>query len=158
MQQNKSEISRKILSDITTYSKYAKYLDNNKRRETWEETVLRNAAMHAKKYPTLENEIYSNFSYVLNKQVLPSMRSLQFGGKPIELMPSRLFNCSFMAIDDIACFSECMFLLLGGSGVGFSVQQHHISKLPEVIGPKSRTRRYLSGRLHSIEKQPVYLE
>jgi len=140
---NKSEISRKILSDITTYSKYAKYLDGAKRRETWEETVLRNITMHVKKNPTLENEIYAAYSFVLNKEVLPSMRSLQFGGKPIELMPSRLFNCSFMAIDDIACFAECMFLLLGGSGVGYSVQKHHIAKLPEIIGPKSRTRRYL---------------
>jgi ribonucleoside-diphosphate reductase alpha chain len=91
--QDKSEISRKILSDLTTYSKYSKYLESAKRRETWEETVLRNVEMHVKKFPSLENEIYSAYQYVLNKEVLPSMRSLQFGGKPIELMPSRLFNC-----------------------------------------------------------------
>jgi ribonucleoside-diphosphate reductase alpha chain len=142
---DKSAISRKILSDITTYSKYSKYVESVKRRETWEETVVRNMEMHLKKFPALEDEIIKAYQLVLNKQVLPSMRSLQFGGKPIDISPNRLFNCAFLACDNIACFSETMFLLLGGSGVGYSVQKHHIAKLPEIIGPKNRSRRYLIG-------------
>ena len=139
------EVSRKILSDIVVYSKYARYVPNAKRRETWEETVLRNAEMHATKFPALLNEIYKTYQFVLNRQVLPSMRSLQFGGKPIEISPNRLFNCAYMPIDHPAAFSETMFLLLGGTGVGYSVQKHHVEKLPEILGPKKKTRRYLIG-------------
>jgi ribonucleoside-triphosphate reductase (thioredoxin) len=142
---NRSELSTKILSDITVYSKYARYLPEHKRRETWEEIVIRNAEMHIKRFPHLEDEIYKAYRFVLDKKVLPSMRSLQFGGKPIEISPNRLFNCAFVACDDPACFSEAMFLLLGGSGVGYSVQKHHVEKLPEITGPKARKRRYLIG-------------
>lgn len=141
----KSYISRKILSDITIYSKYAKYMPELQRRETWEEIVLRNAQMHVKKFKGFENEIWEAYSYVLEKKVLPSMRSMQFGGKPIELSPNRLFNCAYTVCDNPAVFSETMFLLLGGSGVGFSVQKHHVEKLPEIIGPRPRKRRYLIG-------------
>jgi ribonucleoside-diphosphate reductase alpha chain len=140
-----SDISRKILSDIVVYSKYARYVPSKKRRETWEETVLRNAEMHATKFPAISDEIYQTYQYVLNRQVLPSMRSLQFGGKPIEISPNRLFNCAYMPIDHPAAFSETMFLLLGGTGVGYSVQKHHVEKLPEILGPKKKTRRYLIG-------------
>lgn len=141
----KSSQSLKILSDITTYSKYSKYIPKIKRRETWDETVVRNMMMHITKYPTLEEEIAKAFTKVLDKKVLPSMRSLQFGGKPIEISPNRLYNCSYLAVDDPAAFSETMFLLLGGSGVGYSVQSHHVEKLPDITGPKKRTRRYLIG-------------
>jgi ribonucleoside-diphosphate reductase alpha chain len=123
--------------------KYAKYISELQRRETWEELVTRNMNMHINKFPNLEAEIMEAYQYVLDKQVLPSMRSFQFGGKPIELSPNRLYNCSYCACDDVAIFSEMMFLLLGGSGVGYSVQQHHIAKLPEITGPKKRLRRYL---------------
>lgn len=139
------DISRKILSDIVVYSKYARYLPAQKRRETWEEIVLRNANMHVVKYPALQDEIYNAYRYVLDRQVLPSMRSLQFGGKPIEISPNRLFNCAYMPADHPAVFSETMFLLLGGTGVGYSVQKHHVEQLPEILGPKKRGRRYLIG-------------
>ena len=143
--EKKTALSLKILSDITTYSKYAKYFEDLKRRETWEETVIRNRTMHITKFPNLENEIISAFKFVIDKKVLPSMRSLQFGGKPIEISPNRLYNCSYLAVDDPAAFSETMFLLLGGSGVGYSVQEHHVEKLPEIMGPRKRSRRYLIG-------------
>ena len=71
------------------------------------------------------------------------MRSLQFGGKPIEVAPNRIFNCAFMPIDDWRSFGEAMFLLLGGTGVGYSVQKHHVEKLPEIQKPNmKRTRRF----------------
>lgn len=137
-------LSNNILSDITAYMKYARYLPELKRRETWEELCERNMAMHIRKYPMLRDEIrnvYTNF--VMTKKVLPSMRSLQFGGKPIETAPNRIFNCAYAPVDSIYAFSEAMFLLLGGTGVGYSVQKHHVEKLPVIKGILNRNRRYL---------------
>mgnify|MGYP003135032288 FL=1 len=138
------DIANKILSDIAVHMKYARYMPDLQRRETWDELVDRNKAMHLKKYPKLGNEIEEAYNYVYAKKVLPSMRSMQFGGKPIEVAPNRIYNCAYMPIDHLASFSECMFLLLGGTGVGFSVQSHHVDKLPEIQKPSSkRSRRYL---------------
>ena len=138
------EISNQILSEITVYMKYAKYLPELNRRETWEELVTRNKAMHVKKYPKLREEIEAAYQFVYDKKVLPSMRSLQFGGKPIEISPNRIYNCAYLPIDDYRAFAEAMFLLLGGTGVGYSVQKHHVEALPEIRKPNTkRTRRYL---------------
>ena len=140
------ELSSKILSDITVYMKYAKYLPEVNRRETWEELVSRNKAMHIKSYPDLKDQIDSAYNFVYDKKVLPSMRSMQFGGKPIEVAPNRIYNCAFMPVDHIDSFAECMFLLLGGTGVGFSVQKHHVAKLPIISKPyPKRKRRFLIG-------------
>jgi ribonucleoside-diphosphate reductase alpha chain len=138
------EISNKILSEITVYMKYAKYIPELNRRETWGELVTRNMNMHIKKYPELEFEIRYAYTFVYDKKVLPSMRSLQFGGKPIEISPNRIYNCAYLPIDDHRAFGEAMFLLLGGTGVGYSVQKHHVEKLPEIHKPNpKKTRRYL---------------
>ena len=140
------QINNKILSDITVHMKYAKYVPELKRRETWEELVDRNKQMHIRKYPSLKEQIETNYDFVYKKKVLPSMRSLQFGGKPIEISPNRLYNCAYLPIDHIDSFSECMFLLLSGCGVGYSVQLHNIKKLPEIIKPHSvRKRRFVIG-------------
>jgi len=137
-------ISQEILSDIVVYNKYAKYIPSKQRRETWEELVTRNKEMHQEKFPKLKEEIEDVYKMVYDKKVLPSMRSLQFAGKPISINNSRIFNCSFLPIDDWRSFSEVMFLLLSGCGVGYSVQKHHIEKLPEIRIPK-KTRRFLVG-------------
>jgi len=89
---NKMELSNKILSDITVYMKYAKYIPELNRRETWKELVTRNKNMHIKKYPELKDQIEKAYELVYDKKVLPSMRSLQFGGKPIEISPNRVYN------------------------------------------------------------------
>lgn len=139
------EISSKILSDIIVHTKYARYDKKKQRRETWEELCYRNRNMHLDKYPQLYQEIldvYNNF--VIPRKVLPSMRSLQFGGKAIEVSPNRMFNCAFLPIDHYKAFSEMMFLLLNGSGVGFSVQRFDVNNLPEIKKP-TKTRRYLIG-------------
>ena len=137
-------ISQEILSDIVVYNKYAKYIPKKQRRETWEELVTRNKKMHQSKFPDLKDEIESVYELVYDKKVLPSMRSLQFAGKPIDINNSRIFNCSFLPIDHWRSFSEVMFLLLSGCGVGYSVQNHHVEKLPEIRIPK-KTRRFLVG-------------
>jgi len=137
------EISNRILSEITVHMKYSKYMPELKRRETWYELVTRNMEMHIKSYPHLEQEIRDNYQFVYNKQVLPSMRSMQFAGKPIEISPNRIYNCAYAPVDDWRVFSEIMFLLLGGTGVGYSVQKHHVEFLPEIRKPNERTRRWL---------------
>lgn len=140
-------LASSILSDITVHMKYARYLEDKNRRETWDELVDRNVAMHVKKYPNLKQEINDVYDrFVRTKKVLPSMRSMQFGGKPIEISPNRVYNCAYFPADHIDSFAEAMFLLLGGTGVGYSVQKHHVEKLPKIIHPDSdRTRRYLIG-------------
>ena len=137
-------VTQEILSDITTYMKYAKYVPEMNRRETWHELVTRNKQMHQEKFPHLHDEIENAYKLVYDKKVLPSMRSLQFAGKPIELNNARIFNCSFLPIDDWRSFSEIMFLLLSGCGVGYSVQKHHIEQLPEIKVP-TKSKRYLIG-------------
>ena len=141
-----SDLNKKILSDLTVHMKYAKFIPELNRRETWEELVTRNKEMHQKRYPELTDQIQLAYKYVYDKKVLPSMRSLQFSGKPIEISPNRLYNCSYLPIDHVDGFSETMFLLLSGCGVGYSVQNHHIDKLPEITKPfKGRTRRFVIG-------------
>tara|TARA_B110000503_G_scaffold64962_1_gene102200 strand:- start:2551 stop:4407 length:1857 start_codon:yes stop_codon:yes gene_type:complete len=138
------DISQKILSDITVFLKYAKYTPSLNRREIWTELVDRNKAMHLKKYPQLADEIENTYKFVYDKKILPSMRSMQFAGKPIEISPNRIYNCAYAPIDDWRTFGEIMFLLLGGTGIGFSVQKHHVEKLPEIRRPNpAKFRRYL---------------
>jgi ribonucleoside-triphosphate reductase len=135
----KSEVEKnlglELLSDITVFNKYSRYLPELQRRETWKEIVDRNKEMHIRKFPDLKDEIEANYKFVYDKKILPSMRSLQFAGKPIELNNSRIFNCSYLPIDHYKSFSEAMFLLLSGCGVGYSVQFAHIAKLPDIMKP-----------------------
>lgn len=131
-------MDKAALSDITVFNKYAKFLPAQGRRENWAELVDRNRDMHIAKYPLLKEEITAVYrDFVLTKKVLPSMRSLQFGGRPIELNHARIFNCAYVPAESMKFFSELMFLLLGGTGVGYSVQQRHVGKLPKVKTPES---------------------
>lgn len=121
-----------LIQDYIVATKYARYIPELKRRETWEEITERVKVMHLKKFHGLglDQEIEEAFQAVKEKRVLPSMRSLQFGGLPIETNNARLFNCSFTHINRPRAFQEAMWLLLCGTGVGFSVQKHHIEQLP----------------------------
>ena len=140
------DTNRNILSDITVHMKYARYMPELNRRETWEELVARNMEMHIKNYPQLKSNILDAYTYVFDKKILPSMRSLQFAGKPIQVSPNRLYNCSYLPVDDIEAFNEIMFLLLSGCGVGYSVQQHHIKDLPVITKPyMKRSKRFVIG-------------
>jgi ribonucleoside-diphosphate reductase alpha chain len=135
------KLDKQILSEVTVFMKYAKYLPEMQRRETWHELVTRNMDMHIKKYPQLETEIRETYNFVYDKKVLPSMRSMQFAGKSIEVSPNRIYNCAYMPIDDVRAFGEVMFLLLGGTGVGYSVQKHHVEELPEIRKPNAKRRK-----------------
>lgn len=138
------QLASKILSDVTVHMKYAKFIPELNRRENWDEIVTRNANMHIKRFPQLKDEIKSAYQLVHDRKILPSMRSMQFGGKPVMINNARLYNCCYLPMDSYESFSEVMFLLLSGTGVGYSVQNHHIEKLPEIRKP-TKTRRYLVG-------------
>lgn len=138
------DLSQKIASDITVHMKYAKYDPVKCRRESWKELVDRNKKMHLDRFPNLKDDIEWAYQFVYDRKILPSMRSLQFAGKPIEITPNRIFNCAYLPMDHPAAFSEVMFLLLSGCGVGFSIQKHHIEQLPEIRKPRSdRRKRWL---------------
>jgi ribonucleoside-triphosphate reductase len=143
------ELEAKVASEITIYGKYARYLPEMKRRETWEEVVDRYEQMMVMKYVRGYNtEIFWRIreacDAVREKEVLPSMRGLQFAGAAIERNNSRIYNCAFRAASSPDFFRECMFLLLGGTGVGYSVQERHISQLPAIAAP-GKAKKYLVG-------------
>lgn len=138
------ELNQQILSDIIIYMKYARYLPELKRRESWSEICTRYESMMVEKYPHQSESILASMKWVREKKVLPSMRAMQFAGTAIERNNSRIYNCAYLPVDDIRAFSETMFLLLGGTGVGYSVQYHHVEKLP-AIQKAVKKRRFLVG-------------
>ena len=131
-------MSIKALQEYTYISKYARYNKEAKRRETWNEACERVKAMHLEKYaariaafPDLKDDIDYAFEMVRQRRVLGSQRCLQFGGKPVLKKNARAYNCTVSYCDRVRFFQEAFWLLLCGCGVGFSVQKHHIAKLPE---------------------------
>jgi len=138
------DLGLEALSSITVFSKYAKYLPKLKRRETWDEIVDRYQKMMINKYPKLEEAIVESAKFIRDKKVLPSMRAMQFAGLALEVNNARGYNCAYLPVDSLYSFSETMFLLLGGSGVGFSVQKHHVEQLPIIIKQETyKMRNYL---------------
>ncbi len=128
--------SNKLLSEIVAYRTYAKHINALNRRESLEETINRNMVMFLDKYPKLSSDIVKAFKQVHDLKVMPSMRSLQFGGEAIHKNNVRLFNCSFANITYTRVFAESLYLLLSGTGFGYSVQRRHISQLPSLRMPK----------------------
>ena len=126
------DLGLEALSKITVFSKYAKYVPSKQRRETWDEIVNRYEDMMIAKYPKMTQAIVETAKMIREKKILPSMRALQFAGPAAEVNNARIYNCCYLPIDSIHSFSETMFLLLGGTGVGYSVQTHHVEQLPEI--------------------------
>lgn len=128
-------MTTKNLAEFTTVSKYARYIQEENRRESWEEMVLRSRAMMLEKYkgsPNVVPFIVRAYDDVMSKKVLPSMRALQFAGDPILKHNARMYNCVASHCDRIEFFRECFYLLLCGCGTGYSVQAHHVNKLPKL--------------------------
>jgi ribonucleoside-diphosphate reductase alpha chain len=134
------DLGLQALSAVTVFSKYAKYLPSKQRRETWDEIVNRYEDMMIAKYPMMSQAIVETAKMIREKKILPSMRALQFAGPAAEVNHARIYNCCYLPIDSLHSFSESMFLLLGGTGVGYSVQTHHVNELPNITKPgKART-------------------
>ncbi len=138
------ELNKEILSDLIVYMKYARYLPELKRRESRPEICKRYEDMMIEKYPLLKDEINHWMAFVYDRKVLPSMRAMQFAGPAIRRNQSRIYNCAYLPVDDIHAFSETLFLLLGGTGVGFSVQYHHVEKLPPICKAQ-KSKKFLIG-------------
>jgi intein/homing endonuclease len=149
LEEVKSDQVYKQLPEFTRISRYAQYNKQKKRRETWEEQVDRVFKMHKVKFAKyLENKTFIEmFNYakemMLKKKILGSQRALQFGGPAIINKNTRIFNCCATYVDRTRVFQEIMFSLLCGVGVGFSVQIHHIKKLPGITKPGEGTKKYV---------------
>lgn len=140
-------MSIKALQEYTRYSKYSKYIKEKNRRETWEEQIERIFDMHRQKFGTKIEDFKEEFEFaknmVLKKRVLGSQRALQFGGEPILKKNAKLYNCTVSYIDRPRFFQECMYLLLCGCGTGFSVQKHHVEKLPPIVRRNDETKTFI---------------
>ncbi len=130
------------LQDYVFCTKYARYNPLLKRRENWAESVDRVIAMHAEKYAGFDIQTELEFCRMAMKEklVLGSQRALQFGGAPIMRKEARIYNCTTSYCDRPRFFQECMWLLLCGCGTGFSVQKHHVAKLPDLVKRKDDDR------------------
>jgi len=120
------------LQNYTFVSKYARWLEDKNRRETWKEAVERVKNMMHIKYANynISDDINWAYDMMYKKKILGSQRCLQFGGEPILKRNAKLYNCTASYCDRLRFFQECFWLLLCGSGTGFSVQKHHVAKLP----------------------------
>ena len=150
-------ISNKILSDVTVWNKYSRYISELERRETFNEVVDRYYNMMSEKYPHLQERTDKYIKYIRERKILPSMRGLQFAGKAVEKNESRIYNCAFLPIDDYRAFSETMFLLLGGTGVGYSVQERHINQLPGIKKPTSSQKFIIEDSIEGWADSIKYL-
>ena len=113
-------------------SRYARWLENENRRETWPETVSRFVENVVK--PKVEDKQIVNEieQAILNLEIMPSMRAMMTAGPALHRDNTAGYNCAYLAVDDPKAFDEAMFILLCGTGVGFSVERQYISKLPDV--------------------------
>jgi ribonucleoside-triphosphate reductase len=122
------------LQNYTFVSKYARWIEEKNRRETWKEAVERVKNMMHTAYAdfNIKDDIEWAYDMMYKKKVLGSQRALQFGGDPILKRHAKIYNCTSSYCDRLRFFQECFWLLLCGSGTGFSVQKHHVAKLPQL--------------------------
>lgn len=132
-----------MIDDFVFKLKYARYNETEQRRETWSESVQRYMRMLKDKFTNDSKELYEIEQAMLNKEILPSMRGLQFGGDAIKEKNMRLYNCTCSYANRPRFFAEALWLLLCGSGVGFSVQRHHVYNLPRVKDPNHSKKTYV---------------
>ena len=118
-------------------SRYARYLDTEKRRETWEETVERFISQlrrQCEKHnaPLSTDEIEEITQAIVNREVMPSMRLLMTAGEAVERENIAAYNCAYLAVNNKRAFSEALYILMCGTGVGFSCERDEINKLPPI--------------------------
>lgn len=131
------------LQEYVHKSRYARWIDTEQRREHWDETVKRYVDYFDAKFPHYPRQ--QVFDSILSLRTMPSMRALMTAGPALERDPMAGFNCTFVAVDDVRAFDEILYVLMCGSGVGFSVERQFIAKLP-IVGAKVVTD--FEGKLH----------
>ena len=121
-------------SNFIATSRYARWLDDKNRRETWEETVTRYVTyMRGHSTLSYSDPIFDEIhKAILNHEIMPSMRALMTAGPALERDNIAAYNCSFIAVDSLRAFDEAMYILMNGTGVGFSVEDKYVSKLPVI--------------------------
>lgn len=113
-------------------SRYARWDEEKGRRESWEETTQRWADFWVGRFPKMKKDILSLRDSIRNTEVMPSMRSLMTAGKALDRDEVAGFNCSYVAVDNPRVFDETLYILMCGTGLGFSVERQYVSKLPEI--------------------------
>lgn len=121
-----------LYSEFIHLSRYSRWLEDEGRRETWKETVGRYVSFFAKKHPTFAKEIEALFTPIHDLEVMPSMRCLMTAGPALERDQVSGYNCSYAVVDNPKVFDEIMYILMCGTGVGFSVERQYVSQLPDI--------------------------
>jgi len=117
-------------------SRYARWIESQGRRETWVETVdryilfMKNHLVSNYKYDENDKIFNEVYDAILNHRIMPSMRAMMTAGPALERDNIAAYNCSFIAVDSVRAFDEAMYILMNGTGVGFSVEQKYIDQLP----------------------------
>jgi len=142
---NRDTDTRNIMSQTKFYEAYSRWDDDKERYETWDESVTRVMDMHRNYYsskmtPALNQLINEAESYYKLQYVLGAQRALQFGGDQIMKHMMRMYNCTSSYADRPRFFSECFYVLLCGAGAGFSVQKHHVDKMPNIADRKKQAK------------------
>jgi ribonucleoside-diphosphate reductase alpha chain len=139
--------TRKFLSETKFYEGYSRFVDGEDRYESWDEAVDRVIEMHANQYKEKDNELAPYFAEAKQaykeQRVLAAQRSLQFGGEQLLKHQMRMYNCTSSYADRPAFFGELFYILLCGAGAGFSVQKHHVAKLPKIQGRTKQAKGYI---------------
>ena len=121
-----------VYQEVIAMSRYARYIPEKNRRETWEETVTR-LTNYLKTKVTLDTNTWDELhNSVLKLEVMPSMRLLMSAGEACERDNIAAYNCSYLAVNNKRAFSEALYILMNGTGVGFSCERQEIAKLPEI--------------------------
>ena len=121
-----------VYQSVIAMSRYARYLPEENRRETWEETVDRMVNYLSSKNKGLTKEFKEIREAVLNLEIMPSMRLMMSAGEACERDNIAAYNCSYLAMNNKRAFSEALYILMNGTGVGFSCERQEISKLPSI--------------------------
>ena len=139
--------TRRFLSETKFYEGYSRYKDYDNRYETWDEAVDRVVDMHAENYKDKGNALAPFLEEARQaykeQRVLAAQRSLQFGGEQLLKHQMRMYNCTSSYADRPEFFGEVFYILLCGAGAGFSVQKHHIGKLPQIQNRNKQAKGYI---------------
>ena len=137
-----------VYQDVIALSRYARFIPEKNRRENWEETVDRLVTYLETKTPELKKELKDVREAVLNLEVMPSMRLLMTAGEACERDNISAYNCSYLAVNNKRAFSEALYILMNGTGVGFSCERQDINKLPSI--PKELDPSIVTGKQEQL--------